>query len=257
MLYNKKIVQTSSYIEIWEYETAIKVGFEKQGTKYEKRDLNETDYLKRLAKTRTNAKHELMRLIDTNFNKYKTKFITITTKENIQNREEFNIIFDKFMKRLNYHTFHTKKKELKYVAVLEKQKRGAYHAHILIFNLPFIKFEKLKSIWKFGSIRINKVDVDSIDNRGRYITKYMEKGMGQELLENKGKKSYYSSKNLKQPSITKLLSDVTTEDIISDKYIVNKSEYISKVFIDGYWVPTRVKYRKVKYERKNYASHFT
>lgn len=70
---------------------------------------------------------------------------------------------------------------------MEKQKRGAYHAHILVFNLPFIKFEKLRELWKLGSIRINKVNVDSIDNRGRYITKYMEKGIGQELIENKGK----------------------------------------------------------------------
>ena len=73
------------------------------------------------------------------------------------------------------------------MAVLEKQKRGAYHAHILLFNLPYIPYEKLQKIWKLGSVWINKVDIDSKDNRGRYITKYMEKGIAQELLENKGK----------------------------------------------------------------------
>lgn len=144
------------------------------------------------------------------------------------------------------NVFHSKKKMIKYVAVLEKQKRGAYHAHILVFNLPFIKFEKLRELWKLGSIRINKVNVDSIDNRGRYITKYMEKGIGQELIENKGKKSYYSSNNLKQPIISKLLDDDSIDDLVSDKFIVNQSEYISKIYKDGEWIENKVKYRKVK-----------
>ena len=189
MEYNKKIVQTSSYIEVWEYAEPIQIGYQKKPPSQKKKnnDSDELEKLKRLTKARQNAKHELIRLIDTNYNEETTKFVTITTKENIQDRHEFNLIFDKFMKRLNYNVFHTKKKILKYVAVLEKQKRGAYHAHILLFNLPFIKHERLKKIWNLGSVWINQVDVDSKDNRGRYITKYMEKGMGQELLENKGK----------------------------------------------------------------------
>ncbi|MCK1213515.1 rolling circle replication-associated protein [Streptococcus uberis] len=247
MLYNKKIVQTASYLEIWEYGTPINIGFTKKKTSSKKNIKNDDiDKLKRLVKTRKNAKHELMRLIDSNFDEQLTKFITITTQENIQDRKIFNQEFDKFMKRLNYNVFHSKKKMIKYVAVLEKQKRGAYHAHILVFNLPFIKFEKLRELWKLGSIRINKVNVDSIDNRGRYITKYMEKGIGQELIENKGKKSYYSSNNLKQPIISKLLDDDSIDDLISDKFIVNQSEYISKIYKDGEWIENKVKYRKVK-----------
>lgn len=248
MEYNKKIVQTSSYIEVWEYEEPIQIGYQKKPPSQKKKNNNsdELEKLKRLTKTRQNAKHELIRLIDTNYNEESTKFLTITTKENIQDRHEFNLIFDKFMKRLNYNVFHTKKKILKYVAVLEKQKRGAYHAHILLFNLPFIEYAKLKEIWKLGSVWINKVDVDSKDNRGRYITKYMEKGMGQELLDNKGKKSYYSSKNLKQPTVLKLQDDDTVDDLVSDKVIAYQSEYLSKRFIDGEWVECKVKYTKIK-----------
>lgn len=248
MEYNKKVVQTSSYIEVWEYEEPIQMGYKKKppSPKKKNNDSDELEKLKRLTKTRQNAKHELIRLIDTNYNEETTKFVTIRTKENIQDRQEFNLIFDKFMKRLNYNVFHTKKKILKYVAVLEKQKRGAYHAHILLFNLPFIEYEKLKEIWKLGSVWINQVDVDSKDNRGRYITKYMEKGMGQELLENKGKKSYYSSKNLKQPTVLKLQDDDTVDNLVSDKVITYQSEYLSKRLIDGEWVECKVKYTKIK-----------
>ena len=187
-----------------------------------------------------------MRLIDTNYCDKMTKFLTITTKDNIQDRQEFNILFDKFMKRLNYNVFKSKKKLLKYVAVLEKQKRGAYHAHILLFNLPYIPYEKLQKIWKLGSVWINKVDIDSKDNRGRYITKYMEKGIAQELLENKGKKSYYSSNNLDRPTQLRILDDDSIDDLVADKFIAYQSEYISKVNVDGQWVENKVKYRKIK-----------
>lgn len=247
MKYNKRIVQTSSYLEIWEYDKPIKFGFTKKAKPLNKK--NESDEFsryKRLAKTRQNAKHELMRLIDTNYCDKTTKFLTITTKDNIQDRQEFNIIFDKFMKRLNYNVFKSKKKLLKYVAVLEKQKRGAYHAHILLFNLPYISYEKLQKIWKLGSVWINKVDIDSKDNRGRYITKYMEKGIAQELLENKGKKSYYSSNNLDRPTQLRILDDDSIDDLVADKFIAYQSEYISKVKLDGEWVENKVKYRKIK-----------
>ena len=108
------------------------------------------------------------------------------------------------MKRLNYNVFKSKKKLFKICGSVRKTKARAYHAHILLFNLPYIPYEKLQKIWKLGSVWINKVDIDSKDNRGRYITKYMEKGIAQELLENKGKKSYYSSN---------ILTDLLNSDI--------------------------------------------
>lgn len=37
MLYNKKIVQTASYLEIWEYGTPINIGFTKKKTSSKKK----------------------------------------------------------------------------------------------------------------------------------------------------------------------------------------------------------------------------
>lgn len=247
MEYNKKIIQTSSYIEVWEYEKPIRYGFSKKDQfLYRKNESDELTRYKRLAKTRQNARHELMRLIDTNYCDKTTKFLTLTTQENIQNRQEFNLLFDKFMKRLNYNTFKSKKKLLKYVAVLEKQKRGAYHIHILLFNLPYIPYEKLQKIWKLGSVWINIVDIDSKDNRGKYITKYMEKGIAQELLEHKGKKSYYSSNNLTKPTQLRILDDESIDNLVSDKHIAYQNEYTAKLKINGEWVENKVIYHKIK-----------
>lgn len=78
-----------------------------------------------------------------------------------------NYEFNKFIKRLNFYLYSTKKQQLKYLAVWEKQKRGAIHYHIIFFDLPFIKHKALQDIWGYGFIKINKIDVDSKENRGR------------------------------------------------------------------------------------------
>jgi hypothetical protein len=68
-----------------------------------------------------------------------------------------------------------------YISVLERQKRGAWHAHILLFNFPYVPHKDLLRIWGHGAVRINKLDsLDDSSNAGRYVAKYMEKGIGQE-----------------------------------------------------------------------------
>ena len=150
MTYNRKIIRTSSYLEIWEYESPIfsndttqideehiSLKEKKKRRTFEELTTAEQDErIKRISNTRKNSKWKLQRLIDTNFDE-RTSFLTLTTKENIQNRYEFNLLFDKFIKRLNYHIYHSKKRLIKYIAVLERQKRGAWHAHILLFSFPF------------------------------------------------------------------------------------------------------------------------
>lgn len=46
--------------------------------------------------------------------------------------------------------------------------------------------------------------------------------------------------------MTKLLDDDSIDDLVSNKFIVNQSEYISKIYKDGEWIENKVKYRKVK-----------
>ncbi len=126
--YNKKIVQTNSYIEVYEYDKVIisentkKINRRSKSKNFD--ELEQEEQLKRLhriSKTRQNAKWKVMRLIDTNFDS-KTSFLTLTTKENIQNRDCFNKIFDKFIKRLNYKVFKTKKEIIKIFSSIRETK---------------------------------------------------------------------------------------------------------------------------------------
>lgn len=255
--YNKKFVRTGSYIEIWEYSKPIfrkgskdkEIACLSDSTKTKRRTFEELteeeqkERLIRMGKSRLEAKWKLLRLVDTNYDD-KTSFLTLTTKVNIENRELFNDLFKKFINRFNYQVYNTKKRVLKYIAVLERQKRGSYHAHILLFDVPFIPHKDLLEMWGHGAVRINKVDVDSKQNRGRYVTKYFEKGIGQELLESFGKKAYYCSRNLKQPLETKVFSEETIE--VDPTAVLFESRYVSKIYMDGDYIDNPVTYRKIK-----------
>ncbi|MGF0047906.1 rolling circle replication-associated protein [Streptococcus hyointestinalis] len=255
--YNKKIVQTPSYVEIWEYEQSIFTDKKtkrtadtrptKRRTFDELTEEEQSKRLQRMKKTRLDAKWHLLRLVDCNFDD-KTSFLTLTTKENIKARDEFKKLLKTFIKRFNYNIFKTKKSQLKYIAVLEKQKRGAWHAHMLLFDVPFIPHRQLLDLWGHGAVRVNKVDVDSKDNRGRYVTKYFEKGIGQELLENFGKHPYLSSNNLRQPIVDKNYEPFDYD--FSDTDILYESEYSSKTYNKGEYVNSKVKYKKIKLNKK-------
>ncbi|MDV4771168.1 Rep protein [Enterococcus faecium] len=246
--YNQKIIETPTYIEIYDYEAIItpkcktienEVNSERKQqlawlyedeTTIEKRKnydelsaQGQYDSLKRKQKHYQSMRFEIARLVDTNFDN-QTKFLTLTFKENIQDIEYANNEFKKFIKRLNYDLYKTKKANLKYLATWEKQQRGAIHYHIILFGFPFVSFDRLTTIWGRGFVRINKIDVDSIENRGRYISKYFDKEL--ELKEHK-KKAFFKSRNLRPPIVTKKIVkkpyDSTNQDVLyTSKYIARR-----------------------------------
>ncbi|WP_411332500.1 rolling circle replication-associated protein [Blautia producta] len=166
------------------------------------------------------------RIVDCNFDN-KTKFLTLTFKENIQDITITNKEFKYFIQRLNYYLYQTKVQTLKYIATWEKQKRGAIHYHVIFFDFPYIPKEKLQELWTHGFIKINRIDVDSKENRGRYLSKYFGKDL--ELKEHK-KKAFFKSQNLIMPLEKKLM---LTSDIIKDlsqENIVYQKEYTRQVY---------------------------
>ncbi|MDU1847136.1 MAG: Rep protein [Niallia nealsonii] len=261
--YNQKIVRSgSSYYEIWEYGKPIFIQDElveectteqpektdkektKRRTFDELSEDEQQERLNRMNKTRLEAKWKLLRIVDCNFCD-KTSFLTLTTKENIQDRDEFNSKLKTFIKRFNYHVLNTKKSKLKYIAVLERQKRYAWHSHLLLFGVPYIPHDKLLKLWGHGAVRINKLNhLDDSSNAGRYVVKYMEKGIGQELLESFGKKAYLSSRNLKRPEESKIFLKDKLE--FDSSAILYETEYNSKIYRDGRLVDNPVRYRKIK-----------
>ena len=198
-----KMIQAGDVIEIYEYENGYSKGYvlseAEKSNRGRIKGMKSENYHDNRAKVLTRAKNRLRRLINANVGAYgqefTSKFVTLTFGENITDLDTAHYEFKKFLKRLNYAMYGTKKANLRYSVVVEFQSRGAVHYHVLFYNLPYLKSDRLAEIWGNGFIKINKID--DVDNVGAYVTKYMSKDLGDERL--RGRKCYFNSRDLKQP----------------------------------------------------------
>jgi hypothetical protein len=209
--FNLKILETPTTFEIWEYGSTPVLHNVDESERASDDDCEEDaavknveipaknfyDALKRREHHYKELRWHIARIIDCNFDG-RTKFMTLTFRENKQDVSEANTDFKKFIKRLNYRLYKSKIQKLKYLAVWERQKRGAVHYHIVFFDLPFIKVNDLEKIWGHGFVKLNKVDVDSRDNIGRYISKYFCKSAEEKDYK---QKAFFKSRNLLLPEV--------------------------------------------------------
>ena len=106
-------------------------------------------------------------------------------------------------------------------------------------------------VWGHGAVRINKLDsLDDSSNAGRYVAKYMEKGIGQELLDSLGKKAFYSSRNLNKPEELKLFTNENVADLVENDKILYETTYNSKIYKDGRLIDNKVQYKKIKVDKE-------
>jgi len=110
--------------------------------------------------------------------------------------------------------------KLCYIGVLERQKKrgvkennqGSWHFHFVIFNNKKLDFDILKECWPFGSVDIKKID--SVDNLGRYLGKYLSKANENGL----NKRSVLKSHGLKKPIIS-------YDDLPNDMTVSYRTQY--------------------------------
>jgi len=203
----KKIVYSGDVVEVYEYDKGYLKGYENNNANTGRKiDYKSENYEEHRKQVLQRSKKNLRRLINANVGQYgkefTAKFLTLTFKDNVKDLDKANYEFEKFIKRLNYHCFGTKKANLKYTCVVEFQKRGAIHYHVIIYNMPYIKANDIGNVWGNGFIKINKID--DVDNVGAYVSEYLgqaEKGQGKNIEDDRlqGKKSYFSSRGLYNP----------------------------------------------------------
>lgn len=204
------------------------------------------------------AKRRLIELLQINFpNDF--AFITLTFKDNVNDLSVTNRIFSTFIRRLKYFL---KKKNInffKYICVVETQKRGAIHYHI-VCNLPkFTSYSELIRMWEKsilkspdinmpgGSVYVRYSDdflYNNIENLSTYLGKYMLKYNSKELSTFLGKKIFFTSKNLKKPirndyyhPLKKNLSHTEIQKEIESLFeseLQNKSFFTSSFYYDKY-----------------------
>ena len=177
--------------------------------KYKKGTADLESKIKNYANTNQRRRDKIRRLACSNFNVEYAKFLTLTFAENMTNIRECNVLFKNFIKRLKYNY----KSDLKYLAVIEFQQRGAVHYHVLL-DIPYIPQEVLQELWGNGFVFINAIN--HVDNIGAYILKYITKDNNDVRLM--GQKAYLCSRNLKQPEEV-LNHNLRDFDILEHKII--------------------------------------
>ena len=110
-VYNLKIIETDEKIEVWKYDVPIHSNYKMVDMdidNLERRKFEQLSYQEkaesflRKQKYYRNKMHDIRRLIEMNYVSDFTKFVTLTFSEQIEDVEEANYMFNKFIKRLKY-----------------------------------------------------------------------------------------------------------------------------------------------------------
>ena len=235
----ERIVISGSIVEYYNYEKGYLIGIgaknkDGRGGKYK---LTDEEKNKNREKVMSRARRDLRRIVNANVGQYgkefTAKFVTLTFREHVTDLRSANAEYEKFIKRLNYFMFNSKKASIKYSVVPEFTKKGRVHYHVIFYNLPYVKADKLAKIWGQGFIKINKID--NCDNVGAYVSKYMTK----DNWEIQGKKSYFNSRDLFEP--TEIVEQKEIESLLNSLPIENvtysatyENEYLGTVTYNQY-----------------------
>lgn len=212
----KKYIITGHIIEVYEYKNYI----HGCGGSRVRGNADVESKAKNYANTNQRRRDTIRRLACCNFDNNYDKFLTLTFAENKTDVKECNVLFKAFIRKLKKYN-----NDLKYLAVIEFQDRGAVHYHVLL-NIPYIEQIVLQELWGHGFVFINAIS--HVDNIGAYIVKYMTKDNKDTRLM--GQKAYLFSRNLRKPEkvINHNLKDFyKLENKILNKYNLNslKAEY--------------------------------
>lgn len=248
--YNIKIVDCGEYTQVYYYqkpkyrnrisdETELELKKQKVDNLFEKEkepklDLPwELDFEAKIEdRNIIRSKLSCQRIAKTNSTIWET-FITLTIAENELDIKKANKKFNNFITIVRRH-----KKDFKYIAIPEFQKRGSVHYHLLTNisvddeNLIYsqednTKFKHVK-YWKHGFTKVDvmKNDVKKIVG---YISKYMTKDIDNRLF---GHRRYLYSQNLSIPKTSYIdtnekLDNDFYQQKIQDKELIYQNEYIN------------------------------
>lgn len=212
LITHKRAIVSGNVIELFEYEKPVVKNYQGKNRGRANQAFTDEETKKENRKKVTNRARMKVRRY-ANANQDMRKFITLTFAYNMTDIESANACFNIFLTKLR-----KKYPNLKFIKVIEFQKRGAVHYHMLA-NIPYINWRKFEEdFWPYGNTSIRRLDQN--DNVGAYITKYMCKELDERL---KGFKCYSMSQNLTPP--------VVFEDEESVEYLMaNNADNVKRVY---------------------------
>jgi len=191
-----KVIQSGSQVELYEFERELpNTGGNRAGKT--KRDIYDFTPVIRRKDNVQRQKKSFIRLVRANLvGAHAPVLVTLTMREIVLSARAQHL-FNVFVTKLRKHVGKT----FRYISVLEFQKRGAVHFHILFWDLPenIVEHERrtryIASIWGHGFVDIQRTD-GSVKLAG-YLGKYMAKSLSDKRLG--GRRAYNASRNAKRP----------------------------------------------------------
>ncbi len=202
------------------------------------------------AESARRARSIIARVVSSNFGNIRrgfvkgrsVKFLTLTYAENMQERARLYTDYIKMIDALEYRL----EEKVQYLAVPERQKRGAYHAHCILL-CSYIPLKVMKEIWSKdigrGSFDLQKAR--GADNCGAYLAKYISKDVDTELPDGQGRRRgehrYWKSNGLKDRTYTlKVMGDkcnlgidrvkeLVADGVVKYRYARYNGEYVGDV----------------------------
>jgi hypothetical protein len=190
-------------------------------------------------------------------------FVTLTYADNLQDIKVAKKDFSTFINRLS-KLKHFENTRPAYIGVIEFQKRGAIHFHVVFFNVPFLfKNDDARNInksrnksdysvtwsdlWGHGFVKVQKINPrgkEKMTGRNytsgvaRYLSKYITKSIMDDRL--KGHTFYFRSKNLYKPATVyskiKVENFHSIHNVLSGLFgLSNDVEYSYKDISDGFY----------------------
>jgi len=200
--YTQKLIKCGEISEMYQYSKEVFRGLESRI--YGARGKN-LEPKPRTAQSALRTRKKIRQLV--NSNPTLDKFLTLTFAENVQDIKLANYEFKKFRQKLEYELG----RKFKYLGVIEFQKRGAIHYHLML-DIPFIKWQKLSEIWGNGRIQIERIKKP---NRAGF---YMAKTTGY-LMKNTedtrlfGKKVFFYATKIMEKAVEKIYKFFTIDNI--------------------------------------------
>lgn len=185
-LMSKQTIISGNYVEYKTFSRPVGYGYRvpERPTRAKKPQKKRLDNLAR-------AKKRIFRLTMANELRYKPIFLTLTYERNMKRRETAVRDAGCF-----FRSIRREFPRMQYLYTLERQKRGAWHIHALIFNVPFITLEFLNKTWNQGYTDIKKT------NDARHIAFYLAKYITKEGQDVEGNKRVFScSHGLEKPKM--------------------------------------------------------
>lgn len=219
--YNSKITLSGNLLEIVEYEKTQFFGYSKKATAI----ISVSDKKENREKSVKRAVKTVRNYIATNYKKGSTKFITLVVGNSSLDMKQAKKRLEKFNAKLK----NIIGDKPKYVGVVEQQKNGNIHFHIVYFNLKYLEHDQLLQIWKHGSAYIEPVTYGY--KSFNCLSSYMLK---QAKNKKENEKLYFNSlNNLQKPKeikndldIDKMLKILAPATIVNT--YIGKNEYVGE-----------------------------